>query len=83
MTRLHRKEIIRLLDGALGEAKATELIISTATELEMQTFDFSLEEAKALFNALTQHEGIVGITATFARLRLPALYRDAGATTTE
>lgn len=73
--RIHRTELVGLMSQSLGDQKASELIVGTAAELGLSTFDFSLEEATRLFSELTKKEGLIGITAMLAKTRLSRLVR--------
>lgn len=74
--RIHRSELVGLMRESLGDDKASQLVVSTAAELGMSTFDFSAEEATRVLEAIARTPGLVGITAMLAKSRLTRLVRE-------
>ena len=73
--KIRRQRLVELLSEALGYEKASALIVSTAAQLGMSTFEFSPEEANVVFSELAKADGLVGITAMLGKSRLSRLIR--------
>lgn len=76
--RIWRNKLVGLLEESLGRDEAQHLIVKTAGELGLGTFDFSEDEATKVLEVLKEHEGLVGMAATLALSRLPRLVRKEG-----
>ncbi|HVY49259.1 MAG TPA: hypothetical protein VHB21_25385 [Minicystis sp.] len=73
--RLPLSELVALIASTIGEEKAQESI-AFALRLKGITDDrLTQEQALAVFEVLASHEGIVGVTARFAKARLVLRYK--------
>jgi hypothetical protein len=61
------------LAPAVGEEKAQELVSEAMRELGVHSRDVTAYEARALFDHLGRHEGVVGVSARIAKARLASL----------
>jgi len=74
--RIRRSEIVNFLRESLGDAKASQLVVTTAAELGLSTFEFSPDEATQVLEKIAETPGLVGITAMLAKTRLNRLIRE-------
>ncbi len=63
-------ELRGVLQGALGEERAELAITSAARELGCLAVEYSTAEALSILGVIAEHDGLVGISARFARSRL-------------
>jgi hypothetical protein len=61
------------LAPAVGEERASELISEAMRELGVHATEVTAYEARALFDHISRHEGVVGVSARIARARLANL----------
>jgi hypothetical protein len=61
-----RDELAMLLASALGLEKSIEVVLTAARSIGLSGNAYSHEEARAIFEALSQVEGLVGVVARFA-----------------
>lgn len=61
-----KDELTKLLAAALGQEKSDEVVVSTARSLGCGPLYFSPPEVRALFEALSKAEGLIGVVARFA-----------------
>lgn len=68
--RLARAQLVALLAPTVGVEKAEEVLSHACKQLGLGEATFSLPEAHRVFEALASHDGLVGVTARFAKARL-------------
>ena len=67
---LSLRALAELLAQTVGKEKGEEALVASARRLSLPTDQLDREQAAALFEDLSQSEGIVGISARFAKARL-------------
>jgi hypothetical protein len=73
--RLPIAELVTLIAPTIGQEKATESIAFVLRLKGIVEDKLTQEQALAIFEVLSQSEGIVGVTARFAKARLVLRYR--------
>jgi hypothetical protein len=73
--RLPLAELVSLIAPTIGQEKANETIAFAIRVKGIQDDKLTQEQALAVFEVLSQHDGIVGVTARFAKARLVLRYR--------
>lgn len=61
------------LAPAVGEERALELMSDAMRELGVHATDVTAYEARALLDHIGRHEGVIGVSARIARVRLATL----------
>jgi len=61
------------LAPAVGEERALELVSEAMRELGVHATEVTAYEARALFDHIGRHEGVIGVSARIARVRLATL----------
>jgi hypothetical protein len=64
------QELVGYLAGALGEAKAQEIVTDTLRVMKVAPGALSKDQVLAVLEQIASHPGLVGITAHFVRSRL-------------
>ena len=70
---LTRAQLIALLAPSLGVSKAEEAFSAACASLGVKTDTYSAQDARSIFEHLATVEGLVGVTARFAKARLALL----------
>ncbi|HEY4118197.1 MAG TPA: hypothetical protein VGM56_10085 [Byssovorax sp.] len=70
---VHARDLAALLSSTLGWEKSEELVTSTAHAASLDPARLTRADAIAIFDALSAVQGIVGVTARFARSRIDAV----------
>jgi hypothetical protein len=63
-------EIVPLLAHTIGYEKSEEAIVASARRLRLPTDRLERDQAALVFDDLARQEGLVGVTARFAKARL-------------
>ena len=69
-----RHALAHLLAPSLGEEKGDELVAATARRLSFGVEAFEKAQALAIFDALSEMPGIVGVAARFSKARVVLLF---------
>lgn len=69
-----RGELVGLLSPTLGAHKAEEVLSGVCASLGLESESFSAETALLVFERLAAEEGLIGVTARFAKARLALLF---------
>jgi hypothetical protein len=67
--RLSRMQLVGYLSESLGDAKATEVVSSTAAQMGLGLIDYDREQTLRILERLADEPGLVGIVARFAKAR--------------
>jgi hypothetical protein len=67
--RLSRQELVSYLSESLGDAKATEVVSATATQMGMGLVDYDRAQTLQILERVADEPGLVGIVARFAKAR--------------
>jgi hypothetical protein len=76
LKRLPRTDLAQLLARTIGEEKALEEVVSAARQAHVDSDPVTLPEALLIFEQLAAREGLVGVTARFAKARLVFKFRE-------
>jgi hypothetical protein len=73
--RLPISELVALLAPTIGQEKSAEAITAAARASGITEDRLTQEQALGLFEVLASHDGLVGVTARFAKARLVLRFR--------
>jgi hypothetical protein len=67
--RLSRVQLVGLLSESLGDAKATEVVSTTAAQMGLGLLEYDRAQTLEILERVADEPGLVGIVARFAKAR--------------
>jgi hypothetical protein len=67
--RLTRIELVSYLSESLGDAKANEVVSTTAAHMGLGLIDYDRTQTLEILERVAEEPGLVGIVARFAKAR--------------